>query len=90
VEVRRRMTVRRVVAATDVAAGAAQAQIQPDVAGVQAVLATERTRRDGADAVEVCAQLLAITVPLVSGFGSFDFGEIGMQCLHDLRNRGPE
>jgi hypothetical protein len=39
----------------DMAAGAAEAQVHPAVARLEAFLATERARRDGADSVEVAA-----------------------------------
>src|ERR1700687_2443623 len=45
----------RIVAAADVAAAAADPQMQPDTAALQAFLATERARRDAADAGDVAA-----------------------------------
>ena len=51
----RRMPVRRAVAAADVAAGEAEAQVQPAVARLQALLAAGCARRDRADRVEMRA-----------------------------------
>src|SRR4030095_1555953 len=53
VEVRRRVPVRRRVAAAHVAADEAQPQVQPGVARLQAVLAPLGAGRDGADLAEV-------------------------------------
>src|ERR1700750_1142871 len=56
-EMRGRVLVRGVVGAADVTAGAADPQVQPDTAALQAFLASERARRDFANAVEVGAAL---------------------------------
>src|SRR5712672_4709697 len=50
-----RVLVRRVVTAADVTAGAADPQMQPLAADLQAFLAAERARRDAADAGDVGA-----------------------------------
>ena len=50
VEMPGRVRVGRIVAAADVSAGAADPQVQPLAADLQAFLATERARRDVADA----------------------------------------
>jgi hypothetical protein len=47
----------RIVTATDMTAGAADPQMQPHAAALQAFLATERARRDIADAGDVGAAL---------------------------------
>ena len=47
----------RIVAAADVTAGAADPQMQPNTAAPQAFLASERARRDAADAGDVGAAL---------------------------------
>src|ERR1700744_221800 len=47
----------RIVAAADVAAGAADPQMQPLAAGLQAFLAAERARRDLSDASDMRAAL---------------------------------
>src|SRR5258708_18058117 len=52
-----RVLVGRIVAAADVTAGAADPQMQPYAAALQTFLATERARRDVADAGVVCAAL---------------------------------
>src|SRR6478672_2539115 len=52
-----RVLVGRIVAAADVTAGAADPQMQPYAAALQAFLATERARRDVADAGDVGAAL---------------------------------
>src|SRR5713226_7600235 len=57
VEMPGRVFVGGIVAAADVTAGAADPQMQPHTAGPQAFLATERARRDVADAGDVCAAL---------------------------------
>ena len=49
------MRIGRIVTATDMAAGAADPQMQPLAAALQALLATERARRDIADAGDVGA-----------------------------------
>ena len=50
-----RMSVRRVIAAPDVAAGSAQAQMNPTVARAQAFFAAERAGRDIVDLIGVLA-----------------------------------
>src|SRR3979411_2078872 len=52
-----RVLVGRIVAAADVAAAAADPQMQPLTSAVQAFLATERARRHAADAGDVAAAL---------------------------------
>src|SRR5438132_12147465 len=52
-----RVLVGRIVAAADVTAGAADPQMQPYAAALQTFLATERARRDVADAGDVGAAL---------------------------------
>src|ERR1700687_2342668 len=47
----------RIVAAADMTAAAANPQMQPDTAALQAFLAAERARRDGANAAEMGAAL---------------------------------
>ncbi len=49
------MFVGRIVAATDMAAGPANPQMQPDVAGLQTLFTTERTWRDSAYAGDMLA-----------------------------------
>src|ERR1700730_11850611 len=56
-EVLGRMLVGRIVAAADMAAAAADPQMQPFAAAFQAFLAAERARRDAADAGNVGAAL---------------------------------
>jgi hypothetical protein len=51
VEMFGRVLVGGIVAAADMAAGPAEAQMQPLAAALQAFLAAERTRRDIADAL---------------------------------------
>src|SRR5262245_55397918 len=46
VEMRSRMLVGRIVAAADMAAGPADAQVQPAAAGLEAFFTAERARRD--------------------------------------------
>src|SRR3954452_17658817 len=53
VEMRGRVLVWRIVTAADMAAGAADPQMQPYAADLQAFLAAERARRDVADAGDV-------------------------------------
>src|SRR5258708_39696021 len=55
VEMPGRVSVGGIVAAADVAAAAADPQMQPLTAALQAFLATERARRDAADAGDVAA-----------------------------------
>ncbi len=55
VEVLRRMPLRRAVAAADVAAGEAEAEVHPSSADTQAVLAARSARRHVADRVEMSA-----------------------------------
>src|SRR3977135_1289220 len=50
-----RVFVGRIVTAADVTAGAADPQMQPHAAALQTFLATERARRDAADAPEAGA-----------------------------------
>src|SRR5215218_6148351 len=57
VEVRGGVLVRRIVAAADMAAAAADPQMQPLASAFQALLATERARRDGLNAGDVAAAL---------------------------------
>jgi hypothetical protein len=57
VEMLGRVFVGRIVAAPDMAASSADAQMQPYTAALQALLATERARHDVADAGDVCAAL---------------------------------
>src|SRR5947208_16724344 len=52
-----RVLVGRIVTAADVTTGAADPQMQPHAAALQTFLATERARRDVADAGDVCAAL---------------------------------
>src|SRR5437868_6836349 len=56
-EMRGRVLVRGIVAAADMAAGAADAQVQPAAAGFQALLASERARRHVLDAGDVATAL---------------------------------
>ena len=50
-----RMSVRRIITAPDVAAGSAEAQMNPTVTRAQAFFATERAGRDIADLIGVLA-----------------------------------
>src|SRR4051812_44196331 len=59
-----RMLVGRIVAAADMAAAAADPQVQPRAAALQAFLAAERARRDLADAGDVGAALCHLLLPL--------------------------
>src|SRR6202008_4460209 len=58
-----RVLVRRLVAASDMAARATDSQVQPDVAGLETFLAAERARGHVANGVEMRAGLRAHGVP---------------------------
>ena len=80
-----RMPVRRLIATTDVAAAAAQAQVHPGVAGFQAFFAAQRTRRDVVYLVLVIALLGACCVSSRSGGWLVGDFQKTVQCLYDLR-----
>jgi len=77
-----RVPILRVIAATDMAAGSAEAQMNPSVAELEALLATPTTRSIGAHEIQMTALLSHETygvwaiadggsgvTPLVSGIG---------------------
>src|ERR1700720_2958008 len=74
----------RVVAAADVTAGAADPQMQPHAAALQAFLATERARRDAADAGDVGATL-GHSLPLSLERRFRGVAEKSVQRRHHLR-----
>src|SRR5947208_2522921 len=63
VEMRGCMLVGRVVATADMAAATADAQMQPAAAGLQALLASERARRDVLDPGNMAASLCCHCIP---------------------------
>jgi hypothetical protein len=65
VEMFRRMAVRRLVAAADMAAGPAQAQMQPRRPDFQALLAAESAGRYIADGVSMAASVGHQSLPVV-------------------------
>ena len=58
-----RVTVRRLVTASHVPAGAADPQMHPDVAGLEAFLAAERARRHIADRIKMRAGFIHAGLP---------------------------
>src|ERR1700730_417405 len=68
VEVLRRVPIRRVITASDMAACSAEAQMQPGRAGFQTLLATQRARRHIANGRLMRAFVCHQGSPIVAGF----------------------
>src|SRR3954454_14907515 len=83
-EMRGGMLVRRIVAAADMAAGAADPQMQPLASAFQAFLATERARRHRLNAGDMAAAFGHPEIPFLKRRFR-DVAEIAVQCRHHLR-----